>query len=219
MDIQIWLFGNVVGSNIANLLLVLGMASTIRAVKFKKETRLIEIPLCLIFTVIFLIVCNLGQNVTRVEGIILIALFAGFIIYTVIMAKKGAEFDKDEEQEVEKESNKKESNKKEKSTLMNIAYIILGIAALKFGGDLTVSNAVKVAEMIHLSEKVISLTILAIGTSLPELVTSVAAAIKGKSDIAIGNIIGSNIFNLLLIIGVSSIIKPISIPKLITIII
>lgn len=197
--------GNVVGSNIANLLLVLGMASTIKAVKFKRETRLIETPLCLIFTVIFLIICNVGQNVTRAEGIILISLFIGFIAYTIFMAKKGNEFDKDDEKEEEKEK-----NKKEKSTLMNIAYIIFGIAALKFGGDLTVSNAVNVAEMLHLSEKVISLTILAIGTSLPELVTSVAAAIKGKSDIAIGNIIGSNIFNMLLIIGISSIIKPIT---------
>lgn len=197
--------GNVVGSNIANLLLVLGMAATIRAVKFKRETRLIETPLCLIFTVIFLIICNVGQNVTRAEAIILIALFVAFIAYTVVMAIKGEEFDKNDEKEIAKES-----SKKEKSTLINIAYIILGIAALKFGGDLTVNNAVNVAEMLHLSEKVISLTILAVGTSLPELVTSVSAAIKGKSDIAIGNIIGSNIFNLLLIIGVSALIKPIT---------
>ena len=88
--------------------------------------------------------------------------------------------------------------------------MILGIIALKIGGDLTVNNAVKVAEILNLSEKIISVTILAIGTSLPELVTSVSAAFKGKSDIAIGNILGSCIFNMLLIIGVSSIIHPIT---------
>ena len=88
--------------------------------------------------------------------------------------------------------------------------IILGIVGLKFGGDFVVNNAVNIAKMFNISEKVISLTILAIGTSLPELVTSVTAAIKGNSDIAIGNIIGSNIFNILLILGVSSVIKPIT---------
>ena len=91
----------------------------------------------------------------------------------------------------------------------NIIAIILGIVALKFGGDLAVDNAVKVATVLGLSEKIISVTILAIGTSLPELVTSVSAAAKGKSDIAIGNVLGSNIFNMLLIIGVSAVIKPI----------
>ena len=95
-------------------------------------------------------------------------------------------------------------------TIKNIILIILGIVGLKFGGDFVVNNAVNIAQMFNISEKVISLTILAIGTSLPELVTSVTAAIKGNSDIAIGNIIGSNIFNILLILGVSSVIKPIT---------
>ena len=96
-----------------------------------------------------------------------------------------------------------------KSTLKDIIAIVLGIVALKFGGDLAVDNAVKVATVLGLSEKIISVTILAIGTSLPELVTSVSAAAKGKSDIAIGNVLGSNIFNMLLIIGTSAAIKPI----------
>ncbi len=196
--------GNVIGSNIANLLLILGLSTVISSVKFKRETRLIEIPLCLIFTIIFLILCNIGQDISRPDAIILITLFIAFIIYTIFMAFKGEKFDSKDNDEIVEQSEEKES-----STLRNIIYIVVGIIALKFGGDLTVNNAVNVAKIVGLSEKIISLTILAIGTSLPELVTSVSAAIKGKSDIAIGNILGSNIFNMLLIIGVSSLIKPI----------
>ena len=146
----------------------------------------------------------MGQDVSRIDGIILAILFALFIGYTVIMSFKGEKFDKEDNAEDETSEEEKKS-----STLKDIIYIILGIVALKFGGDLTVENSVKVAEAFNLSEKIISVTILAIGTSLPELVTSVSAAIKGKSDIAIGNILGSCIFNMLLIVGVSSIITPI----------
>jgi len=197
--------GNVLGSNICNLLLILGLSAVIKPIAFKKETRLIETPLCLIITIIFMILCNVGQDVSRMNGILLIGLFIAFIIYTVIMAFKGEKFDREEE-----EKKQVEEEKENKSTVLkDILMILLGMIALKIGGDVTVKNAVKVAEMFHLSEKIISVTILAIGTSLPELVTSVSAAAKGKSDIAIGNILGSCIFNMLLIIGVSSIINPI----------
>ena len=120
------------------------------------------------------------------------------------MAFKGEKFDKEDDniEEIQKNTTKS-------STFKDIIFIILGLLALKIGGDLTVDNAVNVAKILGLSEKIISITILAIGTSLPELVTSVYAAIKGDSDIAIGNILGSNIFNMLLIIGTSSLIKPI----------
>lgn len=195
--------GNVVGSNIANLLLILGVSSIIKSVSFKRETRLIEMPICLAVSIIFMILCNMGQDVTRFDATFLVILFILFIIYTIVMAVKGEEFDKeDEKEEVVDE-------KPTGSTIKNIINIILGIILLKFGGDFTVDNAVNVANFFGLSEKLISVTILAIGTSLPELVTSVSAAIKGKSDIAIGNILGSNIFNMLFIIGVSALIKPI----------
>ena len=196
--------GNIVGSNIANLLLILGMSSIIRSIKFKRETRLIEIPMCLGISLLFVLLCNLGHDVTRFDAGILIVLFVMFIGYTIVMAKKGEEFDKedDDEKVVEK-------TRASKSTIKDIVFLILGAVLLKLGGDLTVNNAVEVAKYFGLSEKLISVTILAIGTSLPELVTSVSAAIKGKSDIAIGNILGSNIFNMLLIIGVSAMIKPI----------
>ena len=198
--------GNVIGSNIANLFLILGLSATIKAIPFKRETRLIEIPICFFVSVIFFIICVIGQDVSRIDAGILIFLFIAFIIYTIVMAKKGEEFDKEENEE---EIKQEEDNDGKWSTLKDICAIILGIVALKFGGDLAVDNAVKVATILGLSEKIISVTILAIGTSLPELVTSVSAAAKGKSDIAIGNIIGSNIFNMLLIIGVSAAIKPI----------
>ena len=195
--------GNVIGSNIANLLLILGLSTVIRPIKFQKETRLIEMPMCLILTIIFMIFCNTGEGISKIEAIILLILFILFIVYTIIMGKKGEQFDKEGTIiELQTEDNKI-------SVLKSIIFIILGIIGLKVGGDLTVDNALIVARHFNISEKIISLTILAIGTSLPELVTSVTAAIKGNSDIAIGNIIGSNIFNMLLIIGVSSFINPI----------
>ena len=196
--------GNVVGSNICNFLLILGLASTIKPLTFKRETRLIEIPLCLAYTIIFALICNTGIGITRIEAIVLIVLFALFIIYTVIMGIKGEEFDKEDGEEV-----KENETNKDFKMLKNILLIVVGIIALKFGGDLVVDNSVNLAEHFNISEQIISLTIVAIGTSLPELVTSVVAAIKGNSDISIGNIIGSNIFNMLLIMGVASLINPI----------
>ena len=196
--------GNVIGSNICNLLLILGLSTMIRRIDFKRETRLIEVPLTLAITIMFMIICNLGLGVSRVDAVVLMLVFATFIVFTVVMAREGEQFDKEDDEDEDKKINKPTS------TLKDIIYIILGIIGLKIGGDLTVDNAVNVAEYLNLSEKVISITILAIGTSLPELVTSVSAAIKGKSDIAIGNILGSNIFNMLLIIGVSAVINPIT---------
>lgn len=194
--------GNVIGSNLCNLLLILGLSAIIKSIEFKKETKLIEIPITLIVTIILFVMCNIGADITKVEGIILIVLFIWFIGYTIYMGKKGEQFNSKntvlEMQEV-----------KEVSIIKSIFAIAIGIIALKIGGDFVVEHAVNIAKAINISEKVISLTIIAIGTSLPELVTSVTAAIKGDSDIAIGNILGSNIFNILLILGVSAVITPI----------
>ncbi len=192
--------GNIIGSNLSNLLLILGLSATIKPVVFQKETRLYEIPMCLAVTIILMLFCNTGSGISRAEAIVLMILFCAFIGYTIYMGKKESQKDIIEIQTEENKNN---------SSIKNIILIILGILGLKFGGDLVVNNALNVANYFNLSEKLISLTILAIGTSLPELVTSVTAAIKGNSDIAIGNIIGSNIFNILLIIGTSSIITPI----------
>ena len=192
--------GNVIGSNICNLLLILGLSSLIHPVKFHKQTKLIENPMSIILTLIFVLMCNINQDISRIEGIILLIFFIAFLIYTIVIGKKT----KDEAiLEISLEEAKKIS------VVKNLVLIILGIAGLKIGGDLVVENAKLVAIALNISEKIIGLTIVAIGTSLPELVTSLTAAIKGESDIAIGNIIGSNIFNLLFIIGVSAVITPI----------
>ena len=189
--------GNVIGSNLCNLLLILGLSAVIQAIEFKKETRLIEIPMTLFVTIILFVLCNIGTDITTGEGILLIVLFVLFIIYTIYMGKKGEEFE-NKDVLVEVQTDKKYS------TIKSIFWIILGIIGLKIGGDLVVNHSVTIAKALNISEKIISLTIIAIGTSLPELVTSVTAAFKGDSDIAIGNILGSNIFNILLILGVSA---------------
>lgn len=191
--------GNVLGSCLCNLLLILGLSATIRPLKFKRETRIFEIPMCLIFTVIFAICCNTNGSISRIDAILLLVLFIIFILYTIFMGLKGERFD---------EENISSEDVKKISILKSIVFIVLGIIALKFGGDLVVDNAIIIAKHLNMSEQIISLTIVAIGTSLPELVTSVVAAIKGNSDISIGNILGSNIFNMTLVVGVSSLINP-----------
>lgn len=196
--------GNVIGSNLCNLLLILGISATINPIIFKKETKLIEIPICLGTSIVFLILANIGNSISRIDAIILIALFIAFICYTIMMAKKGEDFDEISEEEKQRSA---EEGKKRK-IIVNIIYIIIGIIALKIGGDLVVEHSEKIAKMFNVSDKIIGLTIVAIGTSLPELVTSVTAALKKNSDIAIGNIIGSNIFNMLLIIGAAAAISP-----------
>ena len=193
--------GNIIGSNLSNLLLILGLSAIIKHVVFQKETRLYEIPMCLLFTITFMIFCNTNDGISRIEGIVLLLLFCVFLGYTIFMGIKESKTN------LEKDDAKEEKNN---SIVKNIILVILGVIGIKVGGDLTVDNAVNVANYFNISEKIISLTILAVGTSLPELVTSVTAAIKGNSDIAIGNIIGSNIFSILLILGVASIIKPIT---------
>lgn len=186
------IMGNVIGSNITNLFLILGVSAIVKDIRLKRETKLVDIPICLYITVIFMMICNIGNSITRSQGFYLIVLFIFFIIYTFILSKTESE-----------------TQSKQQSIIKSVFYIAIGILGLKFGGDLTVNNAVKIAESLNLSEKIISVTILAIGTSLPELVTSITAGLKNESDIAIGNILGSNIFNMLLIVGSTAIIKPI----------
>ena len=187
---------NIIGSNIANLLLILGVSATIRPISFKRETIKYEIQICLGITLLFYILANSDNTINQTESLILIFFFILFVIYTIVLAKKKKE--------------KIEEEKTNTSYFLDIVFMILGGVCLKFGGDFVVDNAVKIAHTLKISEKVISITVLALGTSLPELVTSIHAARKGQSDLAIGNIIGSNIFNILLIIGVSAFIKPIT---------
>ena len=190
--------GNVLGSNITNLLLILGITAVITPIYFKSDTKLIEIPMCLFFTILFVILCNAGNQISRLDSILLLISFIFFIVYTIHIGRKN------------KEENIDQGEIIEKNILVNIAFIIIGIIGLKFGGDFVVNNAEKIALKFNISEKIISLSIIAIGTSLPELVTSVVSAVKKEADLAVGNVIGSNIFNMLLVIGTTGIIKPIA---------
>lgn len=196
--------GNVIGSNMANLFLILGVCAMIKNLPYKKQTKFIESGMAIFFTVLFLLFANNGEEniITRNEGFILTGFCILFIIYNIIMAKVGEKFDGvPDEVRTEKNDNI--------SVLKSIFFIVIGCIGLKFGGDFVVNSAVKIAKTVGITEKLISLTIIAIGTSLPELVTSITATKKNDVDMAIGNIIGSGIFNILLIIGVSSILSPI----------
>lgn len=194
--------GNVVGSNLSNLFLILGLCSIIKPLKFQKETERFE-NLIIIFSTILL--AYFGNNmrehiITQKEGFILITCCILFIFYNILMSKKRKS---DTLVEIQ-------STSQEKSIFRYIIGIIFGIISLKIGGDMVVNNSSKIAELMGLSEKIISVTIIAFSTSLPELITSVTATAKGDTDMAIGNILGSQIFNIFLIIGTSAILCPIN---------
>ncbi|MGB7841608.1 MAG: calcium/sodium antiporter [Salinimicrobium sp.] len=196
--------GNVLGSNIFNVLAILGISSMIAPLSVKTNTTWIEIPLSLLAAVTVFILAgdvfldNASQNViSRSEGIILLLFFLIFLVYNLIVAKNGGE-----EEHMET---------KDYSTLKAVLFILLGLAGLIVGGRLIVISAVSIAESIGLSERVIGLTVVSIGTSLPELATSIIAVRKKNVDIAIGNVVGSNIFNIFLILGISGTIVPITI--------
>ena len=197
--------GNVVGSNIANLFLILGICSIMKPLEFKKETRLIENPITLLITILLFVLCNNQNNniITKTEGLILLSLCVCYIIYNIIMAKKGEEFDLEDGEQIAIVD-------RDKKILKSILYVVIGIIGLKFGGDLVVNSCVAIASAFGISEELISLTIVAVSTSLPELITSITATRKGETDMAIGNIIGSQIFNILLIIGLSAFLCPIN---------
>ena len=203
--------GNVVGSNIANLLLILGLCAIIKNLKFKKETKYFESPFALLITILLFLFANNHsfaqvETINRFEGIILLVLCFAFIIYNIIMAKKGEEFDGINKELVIPNI---EMNSP-RYIIKSILFIIIGVVALKYGGDFVVNSSSEIARSFGMSEKMISLTIISVATSLPELVTSMVATKKGEIDLAIGNIIGSCIFNILLIIGVSAVITPIN---------
>ena len=187
--------GNVVGSNILNILIILGLTSVIVATAVAKSTIKIEIPYMLLITAVLLVMGFTGNVVSFVEGIILWVLFIIYLAYLFMMAKKN-------KAEVEEEAKKSPMWKL-------ILAAVVGLVLVVLGSDVTVDAATALAKAIGLSERFIGLTIVALGTSLPELFTSVSAAIKGKADIAIGNIVGSNIFNILFVIGTAALITPV----------
>lgn len=194
--------GNIIGSNIANVLLILGVSGMIGSLAVKKKTYKIEIPFVIVITVVLLALGYFGQSISRLDGCILWGFFLMFLYYLYILTKQGDDSAVDDIPELS-----------ENDRLWKlIFFIVLGIICVVVGSQVTVDAASNIATQFGVSDRIIGLTIVSIGTSLPELVTSVGASLKGKNDIAIGNIIGSNIFNVLFVLGTASLVSPQAIP-------
>lgn len=193
--------GNVLGSNIVNILLILGITAIIAPIAVQKSTLRYEIPFVILVSSILLFMGKLDGYLGRMDGIILWVFMLIFLIYLLNMARKG-----------QSDSMKEDLSlvHKQENLFKLILITAAGMAAIIIGSDVTVDSATKIATTFHMSERFIGLTIIAFGTSLPEFITSVMAAKKGKADIAIGNIIGSNIFNILFVLGTTAIITPIA---------
>ena len=220
------LLGNVIGSNILNILLILGLSALVGTLHVNTATVKKEIPVLILITIAFTVVLSdkifgLGENLfTRQDGIILLLFFCVFIYYLFGMAnrKTGAENEVTEKKSVKKETSKtekvaevktekdaetkKETDEEGEVNLVKaVLMVVFGLVGIVFGSDLVVKGASEIAATFGVSQRIISLTIVALGTSLPELVTSVIATRKGEYDIAIGNIVGSDIFNIGIVAG------------------
>ena len=187
--------GNVIGSNILNILLIIGVSAMFHSLTVKNNTVKKELPITLLLSTLFIVLLNdslfgLGENsFSRQDGIILLLFFTIFLYYLLTIMKNNKETEKNEEEPI-------------KFTIpKSIFFIILGMLGIIFGSDFVVNGASNIAATLGISEKMIALTIVALGTSLPELVTSVTATKKGEYDIAIGNVVGSNIFNICTVVG------------------
>lgn len=199
--------GNVVGSCICNTLLVLGIAGLFGNLACKKKIIERDFTYSILSNIILIIMCSAAifannsiKEISRTNGALLICFLIIYVYYLLMDAKNTIR-------------NNKEKNKEEtlyKLTFKDILFIILGLIGIVGGGELVVNNATSIAKIIGISDRVIALTVVAVGTSLPEIVTSVIAVKKGENDIALGNVIGSNIFNIFMILGLSSIAKPLT---------
>ena len=192
------ILGNVVGSNISNIGMVIGISAIISPLVVSKATTRKEVPI-MIGVMLLLVAMSVDGEISQLDGVVLVAGLIAFTAYTLSRAKK------------ERESVTEDSSITKTPVPRAIALIVMGAALLYFGGFLTVENAVSIAENLGISETVIGITIIAIGTSLPELVTSVIAIRKGHTDIGIGTIVGSNIYNILMIMGIASVITGIAV--------
>ncbi len=191
--------GNIVGSNILNVLVILGLTSVIKPVAVQRSTVKYELPFVIVISALLMGIGYTDNVVGRVDGIILWALMICYLLYLLKMAKSGA----DVLEEIPGEGGRMPVWKM-------LVMIVLGGVMIVLGSDVAVDAATELAKIFGMSERLIGLTIVAFGTSLPELVTSVTAALKGKADIAVGNIVGSNIFNILFVVGTSALITPVA---------
>lgn len=205
--------GNVVGSNIMNIVLILGLTSLLCKIPCQKNSRILDLPYMVGSTVLFIVLGHVGNEFSRTDGIIMITLLALYIAILVVLSIRQrtnlfAEEEDDDDDDLKGFARwyKKMSDK----VWFLIVMLATGLVLIIYGSDFVVRSATFIAESVGVSERIIGLTMIAFGTSLPELVTSVTAARKGKTDIAIGNIIGSNIFNILCVAGVSAAFVPLS---------
>lgn len=193
--------GNIIGSNIFNLLIVMGVSLLFVPIFVSKETLIFEFPFVILITsllALFSFVIS-PQEISRIEGLVLLALFIFYLVFIILRAKKNP----DKEEELPKEI----------SWFKSMAFIVLGLLGVILGGNWVVSSSSFIAKQLGMSDALVGLTIVAIGTSLPELVTSFVAAKKGENEIALGNVLGSNIFNILFVLGLSSTISPLQIKE------
>jgi len=190
--------GNILGSNVINIALVLGISAVIRPVAIKKQVVTIEIPYMIFISLVFWILCMDGK-INRMDGIILIFFLAVFLVYGFLTAKEKSN------------GQTAPADRPLKQMLKNGFYIILGIVMLAFGANSVVKEAIVIASHMGLSQTFIGISVVALGTSLPELATSAVAAARGESDISVGNVVGSNLFNICLVMGVVGIFNPMAI--------
>lgn len=196
--------GNVLGSNLFNTALILGVSAFIVPLVVKRQLLKVDVPVMIIATVVFLVMFLDGE-LSSIESWILLAMFAAYMTYLFVTSLKNKD-----KQDASQES----AIRIYKHWVIDVLLLGLGLAGLVYGSDLLVKNAIIIAQKLGMSEAMIGLTIVAAGTSIPELATSVVAAIKKHSDIAIGNVVGSNTFNLLLILGTAGAIYPIKTPDI-----
>ena len=203
---------NVIGSNIFNLMVVCGACALFSPLTIRQDTLKKEFPLSIICAALMLVLGYIGMTLGHIDGIIFLVLFVGYLLWMIQSAKKArAAVLSDPAQSGQIEQTEfVEENIAILPTWKSLVFIIGGMIAIKFGGDFVVNGASSIASSMGLSQTLIGLTIVAMGTSLPELVTSLVAAKKGEVDMALGNVIGSGIFNILFVLGIATAISPIS---------
>lgn len=207
------IIGNAIGSNLCNLLFILGLMAVIRPVKIDKEARNFHIPIAFLASTVILlmglgILGNSTQYINQIEGFFLIILFIVYFSYPIIKEFEDIINSYKKEKLERQNSSNKNSKKKKINIPFSLLLIVVGVFLLKYGGDFVVDSATNIALYFNISERVIGLTVVAIGTALPELVTSIFAVIRKDTDIAVGNLVGSCVLNLFLILGIGSMITP-----------
>lgn len=200
--------GNIVGSNVLNILIILGITALVYPVAVQKSSLVFDIPVVLFATAI-LFVLGYDGNISRLDGIIMLVIFVAYLFFLFWDAKRPKELESAEVKKEEAENEETKNEGKNLSLPKALFFTVIGLVLIVAGSNFVVKSATFIATALGLSQRFIGLTIVALGTSLPELFTSVTAAMKKNSDIAVGNIVGSNIFNILFIVGLSGLIIPV----------